>query len=170
MVAPGAPVPLCDQHLALAHDWVEQEHGVVDLARDPCPACGSLLAVTFASGRLCGVCEWRYGDVVDSELPSPRVDVVYYLRFEGRIKIGTSSNPRQRLARLWHDELLAFERGDRRVEHARHVQFAACRLGRSEWFDRSPELDAHVAAVASGQPEPWALYARWVSAALALRV
>lgn len=169
-VPADAPVPLCDRHLALAHDYVDDGSGVVDLADEPCPACGSRLAVRYPSGRACGVCEWRFGDVVDSELPAPRVDVVYYLRFEGRIKIGTTANPRQRLARLWHDELLAFERGDRRVEHARHVQFAACRLGRSEWFDRSPELEAHVALIADGQPDPWDAHARWVSAALSLRV
>lgn len=143
---------------------------MVDVDREPCPACGSHLAVRFPSGRLCGVCEWRFGDSVDSELAPPRVDVVYYIRFEGRIKIGTTANPRQRLARLWHHEVLGFERGDRRVERARHEQFAACRLGRSEWFDQTPALDAHVAEVAAGQPDPWAAYARWVSAALALRV
>ncbi|BDZ50456.1 hypothetical protein GCM10025867_26970 [Frondihabitans sucicola] len=169
-VTTGAPVPLCDRHLAVAHDWVDEAHGVVDLADEPCPACGSFLAVRYPSGRACGTCEWRFGDVIDSELPAPRVDVVYYLRFDGRIKIGTSSNPRQRLSRLWHDELLAFERGDRRVEHARHVQFAACRLASTEWFDRSPELEAHVAELSAGQPDPWQAYARWMSAALALRV
>jgi hypothetical protein len=163
-------VPLCDRHLALAREWAEGELGVADLVTEPCPACGSFLAVRYASGRQCGTCEWRFGDVVDAELPVPRVDVVYYLRFENRIKIGTSSNPRQRLARLWHDELLAFERGDRRVEHARHLQFSAERLGRSEWFDVSPGLEAHVAELAAGQPRPWDAYARWRSAALALRV
>jgi hypothetical protein len=170
VVRATAPVRLCDRHLALAHDWVDESYGVVDLTSDPCPACGSGLAVRYPSGRACGTCEWRLGDVLDAELPLPRVDVVYYIRFEGRIKIGTSSNPRQRLARLWHDELLTFERGGRRVEHARHVQFADDRLGRTEWFERSPALDEHVAALAEGQPVPWALYARWLSGALALRV
>ncbi|PPG99701.1 ATPase, partial [Rathayibacter sp. AY1H3] len=33
-------------------------------------------------------------------MPPPRVDVVYYIRFGERIKIGTSGNPRQRLHRL----------------------------------------------------------------------
>ena len=30
---------------------------------------------------------------------------------DDRIKIGTSGNPRGRLGQIWHDELLAFERG-----------------------------------------------------------
>lgn len=170
IVSDGAPVPLCDRHLALAHDWVDDGRGVADLAADPCPACGSRLAVRYPSGRVCGVCEWHYGDVVDTELPLPRVDVVYYLRFDDRIKIGTTANPRARLGRIWHDELLAFERGDRRVEHARHVQFADCRLAKTEWFDRSPALDRHVGELRAAQPEPWEAYARWVSAAIALRI
>ena len=160
---------LCWHHLALARDWLDDATGVVDVVREPCLACGSVLAVRYASGRLCALCDWRHGDVVDPDLPVPRVDVVYYIRFEGRIKIGTSSNPRKRLARLWHDELLAFEPGDRRVEHARHVQFGDSRLARTEWFDRSPSLDAHVETLRAGQSDPWTAYARWLSAAMAIR-
>ena len=168
-VPADAPVPLCDRHLALAHDYVDDGSGVVDLADEPCPACGSRLAVRYPSGRACGVCEWRFGDVVDAELPAPRVDVVYYLRFEGRIKIGTTANPRQRLARLWHDELLAFERGDRVVEHRRHVEFAEHRHGRTEWFVAHPELLARAELLRAGVDDPWRQHARWVSEALAAR-
>ena len=54
----------------------------------------------------------------DGDLAPPRVDVVYYLRQRDhvgdRVKIGTTANPRQRLARISHQDLLAFERGDRR--------------------------------------------------------
>jgi hypothetical protein len=109
------------------------------------------------------------GDVVDDGLPAPRVDVVYYIRFRNRIKIGTTVNPRQRLARLWHDEVLAFERGDRLVEHRRHEQFAAERLDRSEWFAPSAALERHIAELAAGVEDPWARYARWVGEAAALR-
>jgi hypothetical protein len=107
--------------------------------------------------------------VPDDELGVVRVDVVYYIRFDDRIKIGTSSNPGQRLGTLWHDELLAFEQGDRLVERRRHGQFAATRFGRTEWFARSTELDEHVAVLAAGVDDPWQRYARWRSEALALR-
>jgi hypothetical protein len=165
-----APVRLCARHLDAAADWSEREHGLTDLLPSPCVACGSRLGVRWPSGWLCAACEWRYGDSPDGELVPPRVDVVYYLRFDDRVKIGTSSEPRRRLARLWHDELLAFERGDRLVEHRRHVQFAEHRFGRTEWFAAAPELLEHAAALRGGADDPWRTYDRWRSEALALRV
>ncbi|MFG6476882.1 GIY-YIG nuclease family protein [Microbacterium sp. P06] len=167
--APGAPVALCERHLAAASDWSSREHGVTDLLPSPCRVCGSRLGVHWVSGWTCAVCEWRHGEIVDGELPPPRVDVVYYLRFDDRIKIGTTANPRQRLAAIWHDEVLAFERGDRTLEQRRHAQFAEERFERTEWFRLTPRLRAHVDTVAAGGSDPWALHARWTSEALALR-
>lgn len=163
-----APLPLCELHLTVAADWAERSTGISDLLPSPCRSCGSSIGVRFPSGWICGVCEWRLGDVVDQELPPPRVDVVYYLRFDDRVKIGTTANPRQRLGAIWHDEVLAFERGDRRVERRRHAQFATDRLG-GEWFRLSPAVREHIAVVAAGVEDPWDAHARWVSAALALR-
>src|SRR5688500_8887002 len=77
-VSPDAPLQLCDRHLALAADWAHRESGVADLLPAPCRLCGSRIGVRYPSGWVCGVCEWRVGDVVDDELPPPRVDVVYY--------------------------------------------------------------------------------------------
>lgn len=166
----GAPLALCAAHLELAHDWVAREDGVIDALPSPCAACGSRLGVRLPSAWLCAACEWRLGDAPDGELPPPRVDVVYYIRFGERIKIGTSGNPRQRLHRLRHEELLAFERGGRALEQHRHAQFADERLERTEWFARSPVLDAHIETVRAGEPDPWALHRRWRSEALALRL
>ncbi|WP_121189878.1 GIY-YIG nuclease family protein [Microbacterium sp. AG790] len=133
--------------------------------REECVLCGLARPEADAGGILtCPVCGWRLGDSPDPDLPRPRVDVVYYLRWDDRIKIGTSREPRQRLAAIWHHELLAFEPGDRAVEHARHVQFAHLREG-GEWFRAAPELRAHAAALADGIP-PWHRYARWVADAL----
>lgn len=168
IVPEDAPLDLCEHHLAVAADWVQPAGGMSDLLPSPCRVCGSSLGVRYPSGWICGICEWRVGDVIDDELPPPRVDVVYYLRFADRVKIGTTANPRQRLARIWHDQLLAFERGDRRLEQRRHAQFAADRLG-GEWFRLSVPLSDHLAVVAAGGEDPWDAHARWVSAALALR-
>ncbi len=116
------------------------------------------------------MCEWRVGEVFDDELPPPRVDVVYYLRYEDRVKIGTTANPLQRLGRIWHEELLAFERGGRRLERRRHAQFAADRFTPgSEWFRLSPAIRDHLAVLGAGVEDPWELHARWLSEALALR-
>lgn len=164
-----SPFALCPAHVALVVEWAEAGTGTTDLLPAPCRACGSRLGVRYPSGWSCAACEWRVGDVLDDGLPPPRVDVVYYIRFQDRIKIGTTANPRQRLSRIWHDEVLAFERGDRLVEHRRHEQFAAWRLDRSEWFTRAPELEEHVARLAAGVDDPWARYARWLGEAAAVR-
>ena len=100
----------------------------------------------------------------DADLPRPRIDVVYYLRYDRRVKIGTSMRPRQRLASIRHDELLAFERGGRTVERRRHLEFAEAREG-GEWFTLTAPLRAHIAGLSSGG-SPWELYARWLSEAL----
>jgi hypothetical protein len=168
-VEPGAPLDLCELHLAVAADWARRDVGVTDLLPSPCRSCGSRLGVRYPSGWLCAVCEWRVGEVVDGELPPPRVDVVYYLRHGDRVKIGTTANPRQRFAAIWHEEVLAFERGDRVLEQRRHAEFAADRIGTSEWFRLSTRLKAHVAAVGNGATDPWDLLARWRSEALAIR-
>ncbi|PPB46364.1 GIY-YIG nuclease family protein [Arthrobacter agilis] len=164
-----APFPLCPAHVALVAEWSSTEWGSQDLLPEACRACGSRLGVRYPSGWICAACEWRVGDVLDDGLPPPRVDVVYYLRFRDRIKIGTTANPRQRLGRIRHDELLAFERGDRLIEHRRHEQFADLRRGRSEWFTAADELEAHVRGLSAGVVDPWSLYARWLGEAAALR-
>jgi hypothetical protein len=96
-----------------------------------------------------------------------RVDVVYYLRFRDRIKIGTTANPAQRFSSLRHDEVLAFERGDRALEQRRHAEFAALRIPGTEWFETDDALLAHVATLRVGVPDPWLLLARWRSEAAA---
>lgn len=165
-VDPHAPLELCTSHLLAAHDWVAREAGVTDVLPSPCLACGSRLGVRYPSGWLCAVCEWRVGALPEGDA-APRIDVVYYLRYRDRIKIGTSANPRLRFAALPHDEVLAFERGGRELEQRRHAQFAGSRMPRSEWFRASDELAAHLAVV--GADEPWGKYALWISQELALR-
>lgn len=168
-VALGSPIAVCAHHLAVGADWLAEEYGAEDVLPTPCPACGARVGIRYPSGWVCSVCEWAYGTSPDDDLPLPRVDVVYYIRFDDRMKIGTSSNLRRRMSQLWHNELVALERGGRAREHARHVQFATWRLGRSEWFEISPELTEHLGALRAGVDDPWDLYARWVSEAVALR-
>jgi hypothetical protein len=169
---PGASIRLCLTHLLEAHDLVDAEFGVTDALPSPCAFCGSRLGVRYPSGWLCAVCEWRAGEPPPEGQAASRVDVVYYLRFRDRIKIGTTANPAQRFAALPHDEVLAFERGDRTVEHRRHERFAHLRIPGTEWFETDPDLLAHVDRVrsAGGGDDPWALLARWRSEAAALRV
>jgi excisionase family DNA binding protein len=74
--------------------------------------------------------------------------VVYYLQFAGRVKIGTTGRLRQRLESVPHDELLAVEPGDARIERQRHRQFAQYRIS-GEWFQSAPPLMAHIATLKS---------------------
>jgi hypothetical protein len=168
-VPADAPVSLCERHLALAGEGAGAEYGLTDVLPSPCRLCGSRLGVRYPSGWLCAVCEWRYGELPDDDIAPPRVDVVYYIRHADRVKIGTSANPRQRLAALWHEELLAFERGGRALEQRRHAQFAADRHPGTEWFRLTDALRAHIAVLAAGVDDPWELLARWRSEALGVR-
>ncbi|WP_431280318.1 GIY-YIG nuclease family protein [Leifsonia poae] len=167
-VAADAPLSLCTKHLLVAYDWVAREAGVTDLLPSPCVACGSRLGVRYPSGWLCAICEWRVGDAPDEQITEARVDVVYYLRYRDRVKIGTSANPRQRFASLPHDEVLAFERGGRMLEQRRHAQFAEHRIPRTEWFELHNEIVAHVAELQAGVDDPWGLLAYWRSRQIAL--
>ena len=161
-------IALCAEHLAIAAEVHGAGFGVADALPEPCRLCGSRLGVRRLDGRSCAVCEWPYGDHPDDELPPPRVDVVYYLRWADRVKIGTTTNPRRRFAAIRHEGLLALERGDRRLEQRRHREFAAERAGSSEWFERSDRLSAHIDVLAGGV-DPWDRWRRWVAEATATR-
>ena len=161
-------IALCAEHLALAAEVHGIGHGVTGVLPAPCRLCGSRLGVHHVDGWTCAVCEWPHGEHPDGDLPVPRVDVVYYLRFGDRVKIGTTGNPRQRFSAIRHEEVLAFERGDRRVEQRRHGEFAEERAGSSEWFALSPRLAAHIETLAAGV-DPWDRWRRWLAEALAVR-
>ncbi|KJL46294.1 T5orf172 domain protein [Microbacterium hydrocarbonoxydans] len=130
----------------------------------PCSLCGSTTGVHPDGAWLCAVCGWRYGDSPDPDLPRPVVEVVYYIRYDRRVKIGTSRRPRQRLASIRHHELLAFERGGRALEQQRHREFADVREG-GEWFTLTADLRRHVSSL-RGRDDPWSRYARWIAEAL----
>jgi hypothetical protein len=71
--------------------------------------------------------------------------VVYFIQPSGRdglIKIGTTSNPGQRLRRLRasDDHVLLMLPGTFRQERMLHAVFDADRVGRSEWFRPSLAL------------------------------
>lgn len=133
----------------------------------PCLLCGGAESSRGRDGWVCTRCEWPAGAVPDPDLAPPRIEVVYYLRSADRVKIGTSGNPRQRLAALGQGELLALERGGHGLEQQRHREFAAQRIG-GEWFAATAPLTDHIAAIAAASA-PWDAYARWMSAALRAR-
>ena len=161
-------IPLCEDHLMVAAEVHGIGSGLSGPLPAPCRLCGSRLGVRYAGGHVCAVCEWPYGEQPDGELAPPRLDIVYYLRFGERVKIGTTTNPRQRFTAIRHEEVLAFERGDRRQEHRRHEEFAAERAGSSEWFALTPRLLAHIDVLTAGV-DPWDRWRRWAAEAIAVR-
>lgn len=88
--------------------------------------------------------------IVASDPSSRRRDVVYFVRFSDRIKIGTTGNASQRLENLPIDEVLGVFRGDRRTEQMLHRRFAAHRvirpdgIGQTEWFQDHPDIRAFI--------------------------
>ncbi len=77
-----------------------------------------------------------------------REDLVYYILFGSRIKIGISGSLRSRLDSLPRGvRVLATESGGRDVERERHIQFADYRVG-GEWFRPARALLVHIANLA----------------------
>jgi hypothetical protein len=88
--------------------------------------------------------------------PPPSTAVVYYAwtptgrpRVGSSVKIGYSANVHARMSGLGTD-LLATEPGDRKLEAARHREFALLRIER-EYFRPGSDLMAHVERLA-GHP------------------
>jgi hypothetical protein len=89
---------------------------------------------------------------ITAAIPQQQTDVVYYLRFADRVKIGTTSNLERRLCAIPHDEVLATEPGSFNLERRRHLQFADDRL-MGEWFALSPALQHHIWHLNEGHAE-----------------
>lgn len=89
--------------------------------------------------------------------PTKAANVVYYVRFEKHIKIGTARSLKKRMAAmsLHPDSILAVEPGDRVIEKQRHAMFGAERYQRSELFEPSERLLEHIDHVRSlfGDPK-----------------
>lgn len=82
---------------------------------------------------------------------------VYYIRIGDHIKIGFSTNLKQRISqlRLQQSALLATEPGGRELEKERHRQFSADRVvSNREDFSPSPRLMAHIDAILAEYGRP----------------
>lgn len=69
--------------------------------------------------------------------------VVYYMRFDSLVKIGTTRRIAQRLREIPNEGLLAVEYGTASEERERHRQFGHLRRT-GEWFEFTPELGLHI--------------------------
>jgi hypothetical protein len=74
--------------------------------------------------------------------------VVYYIRRGKYVKIGTTTNLKQRMRDLMPDEVLAVEPGSYKLESDLHYAFRGIRLSPDrEYFELTEELQAHIGAV-----------------------
>jgi hypothetical protein len=142
----------------------------------PCILCAQPTGRKFEETWVCDYCGLRQDEknpeviaITTRHITGRRHDwrpaVVYYIQFGDRIKIGTSRTLRNRLQSLPHDSLLAIEQGSYEREGERHRQFADTRIGLSEWFKTSPELEAHIRKLSAGVEDPWKQYNFWLERA-----
>lgn len=136
--------PVCMELLTLQAYGIELTVGIVDKAIDKVAARHAPrvpqqeTATPSAKLPMQRKPTARFGQVpVDGE-------VVYYMRIGNRVKMGTSTNLRKRLAVINPEELLAYEAGGCDVERHRHVQFKHLRT-HGEWFRYEGSLMDHVA-------------------------
>ena len=165
---PASRFGLCEQHWRdVVQDWVED----APYTTRSCPRCSHTNryeTVDWASAA-CGDCGHQMDspwviteqrerqEAVSAAEPEAR-GVVYYLSFGGLVKIGFSASFSTRMTAIPHDEVLATEPGDYRLEKQRHREFAAHLVdGQREWFAMHHALLDHIAAVREQYGEPWAL-------------
>lgn len=160
-VNPDHSLNLCAEHIEAAFELYRRTAEIAPLSNSsPCPLCDSVM-YPGVTGAMCGRCKYTTGDFtgrivvsydeVEAQQNQRRgaiksSNVVYYIRFADRIKIGTTGDIRGRMTALPHDELLATEPGDRHLEAVRHNEFKHLRLT-GEWFRAAPDLLEHVASL-----------------------
>ena len=116
------------------------------------PICDSHLASIYRSvSDLFKDLDRHSDDVVsDSQLrrrnPYAEVGVVYFMRFGDRVKIGFTTNLRDRLRAVPNDELLGSMPGSRHTERKTHSHFAHLRI-KGEWFSMGDDLLEFIAGL-----------------------
>ena len=110
------------------------------------PRCGGI-AVTEPPVLLCG----PHLDAAVRQAPRKRrpahESLVYFVRNGNRIKIGHTSNLKVRLTQMSAPAgsvVLTFP-GGLPEEKRLHYVFATARVGRSEWFEATPEIEEYIA-------------------------
>jgi len=96
------------------------------------------------------------------DLLARRVNVVYYVQFGERVKIGTTANFPSRMRDVPHDAVLALEPGNHALEHLRHLEYAELRVN-GEWFTMGERLLAHIRQVVAIHGDPRSALIRWIT-------
>ncbi len=125
--ADGSGAPLCRNHLARAYRTFKETY--VALLDD---VADNTLARALANPPTTKLSE--------------RPGHVYFVRFQGLIKIGFTTNMPSRMQAIPHEELLAAVPGQLADEKRCHAAFAHLRE-QGEWFRPEPDLLACIAEV-----------------------
>jgi hypothetical protein len=179
---PGFDTPygLCEKHFEKIA--LEYHHPDVFPVHNRCEYCAqiAMFEVRFTGIKFCSSCGRRESGLkgetpVARDVRQPRADlpvfrerpveVVYYLRFGDRVKIGTTRDLKARIKAIYHDEVLAVEQGGVAAERMRHLQFAKHIItGQREWFSLAPELVAHINELRTDYGQPMAAIRKWQAA------
>lgn len=166
-----SPVNLCRDHLLEAHRFAEEI--IPGISRRTftndyrCGSCGTLTVYTIRGMPdmlMCSRCgveaakskfamNMRKIRALERKPADETNAIVYYVQHGERIKIGTTTNWRNRMGVIPHDRILAFEPGWRPVEKQRHAQFEAHRYGATEWFQPHDALWDHIIELNEMHPE-----------------
>lgn len=162
-------VPLCEVHILYVYSATNrllttkhahsEQYALLPSEQQqmpgPCPSCGvcGFLAVNLSDQVRClnGLCKYeawvdeferlRRGLLFDA---ADGRNVVYYVKFRDRVKIGTTNNLKRRCGELQTVELLyGFEPGSYPMEQQRHKQFALYRT-QGEWFEDNRIIRSHI--------------------------
>lgn len=121
------------------------------------------LVYQYAGASICIKCQLEVADNLRIESKRKQVDpgstgLVYYMGINGQIKIGYTTNLRQRSSAYPPGtELLAVEPGTPELEKQRHNQFSRHLARGREWFADNPALTAHIDACAQAFGVPTSL-------------
>lgn len=133
---PEAPFPICVKHASEILRYLN-----------------SCMPSSYEDRVILAARDFDFHHAVPRPSATAGTEVVYYLRVSDKVKIGYTSDLRQRMHSYPPDsELLAVEPGDKNLERQRHVEFTAhLKIGR-EWFHPVPEILAHAASLRQQHP------------------
>lgn len=133
---PDSPFPICSRH---ALNLFRRMAKALDEA-DPVYGFENVKPVQFAPEDKKLARNYR-----SKTAARERREIVYYLLVDGLVKIGYSSNFKNRLKGYPpHAHILGTEQGGRDLERVRLRQFEHLRASRYEWFHPGAELRAHI--------------------------
>lgn len=129
-------IPLCQVHFAEAHaSWANHVERAVRATADLDPERSSVRILRTTKSQ----------------------PVVYYVRMNGKVKIGTTTDFEGRMSALYVQpvDVLAVEVGGRRQESSRHQQFATYRVKGTELFQPNSVLSGLIDDLRQKRPRPW---------------